>query len=154
MDHSTTGDAKYAGDCLMCGWATYEGLTHMCTTAPRQPWVTGNMPTREGTMEEYQLKIEDNGDVTAAFVPTEHERESRLAEIAAALGKPDFDAVDLSRKIAEEMAIVTRLMVRYANDVSIMEGIRIKVLSEEIKALKALSEQVLLAADLRYAAGK
>lgn len=37
-DNSTTGNPKYVGDCRFCNWPCYEGLTHMCTTAPRIPW--------------------------------------------------------------------------------------------------------------------
>ena len=34
-DHSTTGNPKYVGDCVTCGYACYEGLHHICQTARR-----------------------------------------------------------------------------------------------------------------------
>lgn len=35
---SATGSPRYVGDCRICHWPCYEGLSHHCTTVPRVGW--------------------------------------------------------------------------------------------------------------------
>ena len=35
MKNNSTGNPKWIGDCAICGYALYEGITHSCGTAPK-----------------------------------------------------------------------------------------------------------------------
>lgn len=94
-------------------------------------------------MEEYKLRIDENGDVSSERELSDHERESKLEEIFRMIENPEIHPGEIKRKIAGEIAVVNRLMVKMGNDVSILEGLKIKSYSEQVKALRELGKEVM-----------
>src|SRR5208337_5637673 len=94
-------------------------------------------------MEEYKLSINEEGIVSAERELSDHERESKLNHILELINDPDTPPGPIKRLIAAEIATVARLMVKYGNDVSILEGLKIKALSEQVKALRELGKEVM-----------
>jgi hypothetical protein len=84
-----------------------------------------------------------DGDVSAERELSDRERESKLDEIYKMIDDPNCTPGEIKRKIAAEIATVSRLMVKYGNDVSILEGLKIKALSEQVKALRELGKEIM-----------
>jgi hypothetical protein len=59
------------------------------------------------------------------------------------INNPEVPPGPIKRLIAAEIATVNRLMIKYGNDVSIIEGMKIKALSEQVKGLRELGKEVL-----------
>lgn len=94
-------------------------------------------------MEEYKLRIDAEGNVSSERELSDHERESKMDEIFKMIEDPEMSPGEIKRKIAAEIAIVNRLMIKYGNDVSILEGLKIKALSEQIKGLREMGKEVM-----------
>jgi len=58
------------------------------------------------------------------------------------INNPEVPPGPIKRLIAAEIATVNRLMIKYGNDVSIIEGMKIKALSEQVKGLRELGKEV------------
>jgi hypothetical protein len=94
-------------------------------------------------MEEYKLKIDEDGNVSSEKEMSDRERESKLTHILDLINDPDTPPGPIKRLIAAEIASVNLLMIRYGNDVSILEGLKIKALTEQVKALRELGKEVM-----------
>jgi hypothetical protein len=94
-------------------------------------------------MEEYKLTVSENGDISAERELSDGERESKLEKIHAMIEDEETSPGKIKRAIAAELAKVNRIMVRYGNDTSILEGMKIKALSEQVKALRELGKEVM-----------
>jgi hypothetical protein len=93
-------------------------------------------------MEEYTIRLTEDGEVSSTPVPSDRERESKLDKIIEMINDPETPPGPIKRAIASELATVNRLMIKYGNDVSILEGLKIKALSEQVKALRELGKEV------------
>ena len=93
--------------------------------------------------EEFTIRVTEDGAVSASPLPSDQERESKMDGILAMINDPETAPGPIKRLIAAEIAQVNRLMIRYGNDVSIMEGLKIKALSEQVKALRELGKEVM-----------
>lgn len=94
-------------------------------------------------MEEYKIRINESGEVSADKEMTDRERESKLQHILELINDPDTPPGPIKRLIAAEIATVNMLMIKYGNDVSILEGLKIKALSEQVKGLRELGKEVM-----------
>jgi hypothetical protein len=94
-------------------------------------------------MEEYKLHLNEAGEVSYEKELSDHERESKMELIYNMIDDPNCPPGEIKRKIAGEIATVNRLMIKYGNDVSILEGLKIKALSEQVKALRELGKEVM-----------
>jgi len=92
--------------------------------------------------DEYRIRLTEDGDVSTEREASDRERESKLDHIVELINDPDTPPGPIKRLIAAEIATVARLMVKYGNDVSILEGLKIKALSEQVKALRELGKEV------------
>jgi|SRR5271157_1021340 len=94
-------------------------------------------------MEEYKLKIDEDGNVSSEKELSDRERESKLDHILELINDPETPPGPIKRLIAAEIATVNRLMIKYGNDSSILDGLKIKALSEQVKALRELGKEVM-----------
>jgi hypothetical protein len=93
--------------------------------------------------EEYSIKVTETGEISATRDLSDRERETKLDEILDMINNPEVPPGPIKRLIAAEIATVNRLMIKYGNDVSIIEGMKIKALSEQVKGLRELGKEVL-----------
>jgi len=93
--------------------------------------------------EEFTIRVTEDGDVSATRDLSDRERESKLDHIIDLINDPETAPGPIKRLIATEIATVSRLMIKYGNDVSILEGLKIKALSEQVKALRELGKEVM-----------
>lgn len=101
-------------------------------------------------MEEWKLNIDEGGNVTGERELTEQERESKLGEIRRLIADETTTPAKIKRLIAEEIASVNMLMVKYSNEVNIIEGMKVKVYAEQVKALRELGKEVMEADTLSH----
>jgi hypothetical protein len=94
-------------------------------------------------MDEYKIRINTDGEVSSEREVSDRERESKLDYILELINDPETPPGPIKRLIAAEIASVNRLMIRYGNDVSILEGLKIKALSEQVKGLRELGKEVM-----------
>jgi len=94
-------------------------------------------------MEEWKLDIDENGNVNADKELSEQERDSKLGEIRRLIADETTPPAKIKRLIAEEMAAINMLMIRYGNDVNIIEGMKVKVYETQIKSLQVLGKEVM-----------
>ena len=92
--------------------------------------------------EEFTIRVNEEGEVSASRDLSDRERESKLDHILDLINDPETPPGPIKRLIAAEIASVNRLMIKYGNDVSILEGLKIKALSEQVKALRELGKEV------------
>jgi len=91
-------------------------------------------------MEEYKMKIDAEGNVSAEREISERESSSKLNEILEMINNPDMPPGPIKRIIAAEIAAVNMQMLRTQNDPL---GIGVKQLSEQVKALRELGKEVM-----------
>jgi hypothetical protein len=91
-------------------------------------------------MEEYNMKIDAEGNVSAERQISERESTSKLSEILEMINNPDIPPGPIKRLIATEIASVNLQMLRQQNDPL---GIGTKQLSEQVKALRELGKEVM-----------
>ena len=72
--------------------------------------------------EEYSIKVTETGEISATRDLSDRERETKLDEILDMINNPEVPPGPIKRLIAAEIATVNRLMIKYGNDVSIIEG--------------------------------
>lgn len=101
-------------------------------------------------MEEWKLNIDEKGNVSADRELTEQERNSKLHEIMDMIRDESTSPGKIKRVIAEEIASVSLLMIKYSNDVNIIEGMKVKVYAEQVKALRELGKEVMEADTLSH----
>jgi hypothetical protein len=93
-------------------------------------------------MSSEKLLVNDDGTVSQERVLTERERLSKLDEIRAKIEDPNFSQVELSRLIAIEIATCLQMMIQFGDEKNYMENWKVKVLSDQVKALRELGKQV------------
>lgn len=101
-------------------------------------------------MEEYKFDIDAAGNVNAERELSEVERESKLGEIRKLIADETTQPAKIKRLIAEEIASVNMLMVKYSNDVNLIEGMKVKVYAEQVKALRELGKEIMEADTLSH----
>jgi hypothetical protein len=94
-------------------------------------------------MEEYKFDIDDQGNVTSEKQLSEAEQQSKLDEIARLIEDETTPPAKIKRLIALEMAAINKLMIKYGNDVNIIEGMKVKVYETQIKSLQVLGKEVM-----------
>lgn len=93
--------------------------------------------------EEYRIRLSEDGDVSSDREESDRERESKLDRILEMINDSETPPGPIKRLIAAEIAQVSRLMIKYGNDVSILEGLKIKALTEQVKALRELGKELM-----------
>jgi len=93
--------------------------------------------------DEYRIRLTEDGDVSSEREVSDRERESKIDRIIELINDPDTPPGPIKRLIAAELATVSRLMIKYGNDVSILEGLKIKALETEVKALRELGKELM-----------
>lgn len=101
-------------------------------------------------MEEWKLNIDENGDVSGQREESEQERNSKLGEIRRLIIDETTPPAKIKRLIAEEIASISMLMIKYGNDVSIIEGMKVKVFETQVKALRELGKEIMEADTLSH----
>ena len=101
-------------------------------------------------MEEYKLNIDADGNVSSEKELTEQERESKLGKIRELIADETTPPFKIKRLIAEEMASINMQMIKYGNDVNIIEGMKVKVLETQIKSLRELGKEIMEADTLSH----
>src|SRR5947208_1338895 len=92
--------------------------------------------------QQESLTVRDSGKITQTRIPSRAEQESRLDIILAKVNDPHTPLSDVKRLIAAELVSVTRLMVTYGEEVSVMEGLKIKALDSQIRALREIGKEL------------
>lgn len=93
--------------------------------------------------EEWKLSIDENGNVSSEREQSEQERDSKLSEIRRLIIDETTPPAKIKRLIAEEIASISMLMIKYGNDVSIIEGLKVKVFETQVKALRELGKEIM-----------
>lgn len=101
-------------------------------------------------MEEYKFDINEKGEVSYERELTEQERDSKLGEIRRLIADDTTSPGKIKRLIAEEIASINILMIKYSNDVNIIEGMKVKVYAEQVKALRELGKEIMEADTLSH----
>jgi hypothetical protein len=101
-------------------------------------------------MEEYKFDIDENGKVTSERELSEQERDSKLGEIRRLIADETTPPHKIKRLLAEEMAAINMLMIKYGNDVNIIEGMKVKVYETQIKSLRELGKEIMEADTLSH----
>jgi hypothetical protein len=91
-------------------------------------------------MEEYKMKIDSEGNVSAEREISEREAGSKLNEILEMINNPDMPPGPIKRIIAAEIAAVNIQMLRTGNDPL---GLGVKQLEAQVKALRELGKEVM-----------
>lgn len=101
-------------------------------------------------MEEWKLNIDENGEVTGQQQQSEQERDSKLGEIRKLIIDETTPPAKIKRLIAEEINSICMLMIKYSNDVNLIEGMKVKVYETQVKALRELGKEILEADTLSH----
>jgi hypothetical protein len=94
-------------------------------------------------MEEYRLTVDENGNVSSEKELSERERETKLAQILEMINDPDIPPGPIKRLIAAEIATVNLALLKYGNEVGLMEIGKIKALETQVKSLRELGKEVM-----------
>src|SRR5271156_6654170 len=101
-------------------------------------------------MEEWKLNIDGAGNVSADRELSEQERDYKLGLIRTLIAAEATPPHKIKRLIAEEIASINMLMIKYSNDVNIIEGMKVKVYAEQVKALRELGKEIMEADTLSH----
>jgi len=101
-------------------------------------------------MEEYKFDIDAQGNVSSERELSEQERDSKLGEVRRLIADETTPPHKIKRLIAEEMAAISMLMIKYGNDVNIIEGMKVKVYETQIKSLRELGKEIMEADTLSH----
>jgi hypothetical protein len=93
--------------------------------------------------DEYRIRLTEDGDVSSEREASDAERESKIQQIIEMINDVDTPPGPIKRLIAAELANLSRLMIRYGNDVSILEGMKIKALETQVKTLRELGKELM-----------
>jgi hypothetical protein len=93
--------------------------------------------------DEYRIRLTEDGDVSSEREASDAERDSKIAQIIDMINDVDTPPGPIKRLIAAELANLSRLMIRYGNDVSILEGMKIKALETQVKTLRELGKELM-----------
>jgi hypothetical protein len=101
-------------------------------------------------MEEYKFDIDEQGNVSAERELSEQEKDSKLSQIRSMIADETTPPFKIKRLIAEEIASISMLMLKYGNDVNIIEGMKVKVYETQIKGLRELGKEIMEADTLSH----
>ena len=101
-------------------------------------------------MEEYKFDIDEQGNVSAERELSEQERDSKLLQIRQMIADETTPPFKIKRLIAEEIASINMLMIKYGNDVNIIEGMKVKVYETQVKSLRELGKEIMEADTLSH----
>jgi hypothetical protein len=101
-------------------------------------------------MEEWKLNIDEAGNVSGQPEQSEQERDSKLTQIISMIQDETTPPAKIKRLIAEEIAAINRLMIKYGNDVNIIEGMKVKVFETQVKSLRELGKEIMEADTLSH----
>jgi hypothetical protein len=101
-------------------------------------------------MEEYKFDIDEQGNVTSQQEQTGQERDSKLGEIRKMIQDETTPPAKIKRLIAEEINSICILMIKYSDDVSLIEGMKVKVFETQVKALRELGKEIMEADTLSH----
>jgi hypothetical protein len=101
-------------------------------------------------MEEYKFDIDEQGHVKAERELSEQERDSKQHEIRKLIADESTPPHKIKRLIAEEIASINLLMLKYGNDVNIIEGMKVKVYETQVKSLRELGKEIMEADTLSH----
>jgi hypothetical protein len=101
-------------------------------------------------MEEYKLSIDENGNVSSEKEQSERERNSKLGEIHTLIIDETTPPAKIKRLIAEEINAICIQMIGYSDDVSLIDGMKIKALETQVKALRELGKEIMEADTLSH----
>jgi hypothetical protein len=101
-------------------------------------------------MEEWKLNIDEQGNVSADRELSEQERDSKLGEIRRLIADETTPPHKIKRLIAEEIAAINMLMIKYSNDVNLIEGMKVKVYETQVKSLRELGKEIMEADTLSH----
>lgn len=101
-------------------------------------------------MEQWKLNIDESGNVSSDREQSEQERDSKLGLIRTLIADETTSPGKIKRLIAEEIATINMLMIKQSNDVSIIEGMKVKVYETQVKALRELGKEVMEADTLSH----
>jgi hypothetical protein len=101
-------------------------------------------------MEEWKLNIDEEGNVSGQKEESGQERDSKLGEIRRLIIDETTPPAKIKRLIAEEIASISILMMKHSNDVSIIEGMKVKVFETQVKALRELGKEIMEADTLSH----
>src|ERR1700676_4495734 len=101
-------------------------------------------------MEEYKFDIDEQGNVTSEKEQPGQERDSKLGKIREMIQDETTPPAKIKRLIAEEIASINMLMIKYSDDVSLIEGMKDKVLETQVKSLRELGKEIMEADTLSH----
>jgi len=101
-------------------------------------------------VEEWKLNIDEQGNVSADRELTEQERDSKLGEIKRLIADETTPPHKIKRLIAEEIASINILMIKYSSDVSLIDGMKVKVYETQVKSLRELGKEIMEADTLSH----
>jgi hypothetical protein len=93
--------------------------------------------------EQFNISVTEDGLVAATPILTDHERESKLDQIIVMINDSSSSLATIKRMIAAEIATATRIMVHFGNDLTLLEGLKIKALDSQVKALRELGKELM-----------
>lgn len=94
-------------------------------------------------MESYELNVNPDGKVNIKPILSEQEQNSKLDQIIELINDPDSPLAPIKRLIAAEIANTSRTILHYGNDLSLLEGMKIKALETQVKALRELGKELM-----------
>jgi hypothetical protein len=101
-------------------------------------------------MEEYKLSIDENGNVSSEREQSERERNSKLSKIHELIQDETTPPAKIKRLIAEEINSICMQMIGYSDDVSLIDGMRMKALETQVKSLRELGKEIMDADTLSH----
>jgi hypothetical protein len=101
-------------------------------------------------MEEYKFDIDEQGNVTSEKEQSGQERDSKLGKIREMIQDETTPPAKIKRLIAEEIASINMLMIKYSDDVSLIEGMKVKVFETQVKSLRELGKEIMEADTLSH----
>jgi hypothetical protein len=101
-------------------------------------------------MEEYKLSIDENGNVSSEKEQSLRERSSHLGKIREMIADESTPPSKIKRLIADEIAAINEQMIGYSDDVSLIDGMKVKVFETQVKSLRELGKEIMEADTLSH----
>jgi hypothetical protein len=96
--------------------------------------------------EEYVMRVSPDGQVSQTRIPSDQERKSKMDEIMKQIDDADAPLAPIKRMIAMEIANIGKEMITCGGELNTMAAIdtmRVKALSEQVKALRELGKELM-----------
>ena len=92
------------------------------------------------------MRVSPDGQVSQTRVPSDQERKSKMDEIMKQIDDADAPLAPIKRMIAMEIANIGKEMITCGGELNTMAAIdtmRVKALSEQVKALRELGKELM-----------